>query len=170
MKLMAIWFVAAWTHILISCEPAQTVPVEEIRLTVYRIIDGDSFEGRANGQNYRIRLFGIDAPEKGQDFYQKSKDRLGQLCKEGPIIIKIREKDYFGRWVADAHTNKGEFINQTMVKEGLAWHFTKYSKDPTLKKLETDARDSQVGIWSIKDPTPPWEYRKNKKANQPQRS
>jgi micrococcal nuclease len=165
MKLMVVWIFSVLSHLLISCEPAQTLPAEEIRLTVYKIIDGDSFEGRANGQNYRIRLFGIDAPEKGQDFYQKSKDRLGQLCKEGPITIKIRNKDYFGRWVADGSTFKGESINQTLVKEGLAWHFTKYSKDPTLKKLEKDARDAQIGIWSVKNSIPPWEYRKSKKTN-----
>ncbi|MGL6267303.1 MAG: thermonuclease family protein [Chitinophagaceae bacterium] len=165
MKLMVFWFFSVFNHLLISCEPAQKIPAEDIHLTVYKIIDGDSFEGRANGQNYRIRLFGIDAPEKGQDFYQKSKDRLGQLCKEGPIIIKIRNKDYFGRWVADGYTQKGECINQTMVKEGFAWHFTKYSKDATLKKLERDARDAQIGIWSLKNPTAPWEYRKSKKSN-----
>lgn len=165
MKFMLIWFFSVWSHLLISCEPAQTVPGEQISLTVYKIIDGDSFEGRANGQNFRIRLFGIDAPEKGQDFYQKSKERLGQLCKEGPINIKLRNKDYFGRWVADGYTFNGEFINQTMVKEGLAWHFTKYSKDATLKKLERDARDAQIGIWSVKNPIPPWEYRKSKKSN-----
>jgi len=151
--------------LFVSCETAQVLPENEISLTVYRIIDGDSFEGRANGQNYRIRLFGIDAPEKGQDFYQKSKDRLGQLCKEGPILIKIRNKDYFGRWVADAYSSKGEFINQAMVKDGLAWHFTKYSKDDTLKKLEKEARDAQIGIWSIRNPTAPWDYRKGKKTN-----
>ena len=160
---MVVWIFSVLSHLLISCEPAQTVPSEQIRLTVYNIIDVDSFEGRANGQNYRIRLFGIDAPEKGQDFYQKSKERLGLLCKEGPIIIKLRNKDYFGRWVADGYTSKGEFINQTLVKEGLAWHFTKYSKDATLKKLERDARDAQIGIWSLRNPTAPWEYRKSKK-------
>jgi endonuclease YncB( thermonuclease family) len=46
----------------------------------------------------------------------------------------------------------------------LAWHFTKYSKDPTLKRLERDARNAQVGIWSLRNPTAPWEYRKNKKT------
>jgi endonuclease YncB( thermonuclease family) len=162
MKFLAIWLLSIGSHFLISCEPAQTKPAGEIKLSVYRIIDGDSFEGRANGQNYRIRLFGIDAPEKGQDFYQKSKDRLGQLCKEGPLTIKIRNKDYFGRWVADAYTSTGIFINQAMVKDGLAWHFTKYSKDPTLRKLERDARDAQIGVWSMMDPVAPWEYRKNK--------
>jgi micrococcal nuclease len=165
MKFLVICFLSMGCHFLISCEPAQITPVDEIKLTVYRILDGDSFEGRANGQTYRIRLFGIDAPEKGQDFYQKSKDRLGQLCKEGPITIKIRNKDYFGRWVADAYTSTGIFINQVMVKEGFAWHFTKYSKDPTFKKLERDARDAQIGIWSFENPVAPWEYRKNKKNN-----
>jgi endonuclease YncB( thermonuclease family) len=165
MKFLLIWILSICSPFLNSCEPAQTIPVDEIKLTVYRIIDGDSFEGRANGQTYRIRLFGIDAPEKGQDFYQKSKDRLGQLCKEGPLTIKIQNKDYFGRWVADAYTTKGIFINQVMVKEGFAWHFTKYSKDPKLKKLEKDARDARIGIWSFKNPVAPWEYRKNKKSN-----
>jgi len=165
MKFLILCFLSFGSRLFVSCETAQVLPENEISLTVYKIIDGDSFEGRANGQNYRIRLFGIDAPEKGQDFYQKSKDRLGQLCKEGPILIKIRNKDYFGRWVADSYSYKGEFINQIMIKEGLAWHFTKYSKDPTLKKLEREARDAQIGIWSIRDPIAPWEYRKNKKTN-----
>jgi micrococcal nuclease len=162
MKFIFIRFLSLWSYFLISCVPKQTTPSEEILLSVYRIIDGDSFEGRSNDQTYRIRLFGIDAPEKGQDFYQKSKDLLGQLCKEGPINIKIRNKDYFGRWVADAYTSKGESINQAMVKEGLAWHFTKYSKDPLLKQLERDAREAQIGIWSMKNPIAPWEYRKRK--------
>ena len=165
MKFLFIWLLSFGSPFFISCDPGQTVPEKDIHLTVYRVIDGDSFEGRANGHTYRIRLFGIDAPEKGQDFYQKSKDRLGQLCKEGPIIIKLRNKDYFGRWVADGYTSKGEFINQTMVKEGLAWHFTKYSKDTTLKKLEREARDAKIGIWSLRNPTAPWEYRKSKKSN-----
>jgi micrococcal nuclease len=165
MKLLILCFLSFGSRLFVSCETAQVLPENEISLAVYKVIDGDSFEGRANGQNYRIRLFGIDAPEKGQDFYQKSKDRLGQLCKEGPILIKIRNKDYFGRWVADAYSVKGDFINQAMVKEGMAWHFTKYSKDPTLKKLERDARDAKIGIWSIRDPIAPWDFRKSKKNN-----
>lgn len=165
MKWIVIWVLTFCGPYLVSCEAQQSKPAAEIRLTVYKIVDGDSFEGRAGGQNYKIRLFGIDAPEKGQDFYRKSKDRLGELCYQGPLLIKLRNKDYFGRWVADAYTSKGVFINQVMVKEGLAWHFTKYSKDSTLRRLEKEARASKAGLWQFNKPIPPWEFRKNKNVH-----
>jgi endonuclease YncB( thermonuclease family) len=165
MKWIVIWAISIWWPYLFSCESQQASYNGEIRLTVYRVVDGDSFEGRASGQNYKIRLFGIDAPEKGQDFYRKSKDRLGELCKDGPLLIKLKNKDYFGRWVADAYTSKGIFINQAMVREGFAWHFTKYSKDSTLHRLEKVARASKSGLWEFNNPTPPWEFRKNKNAH-----
>jgi micrococcal nuclease len=146
-----------------SCQESPNKFPHEIQLQVFRIADGDSFEGRSNGENFRIRLYGIDAPERGQDFYRKSKDLLGQLCAEGPVLVRLRSKDGFGRWVADAYSASGKNINYLMVEEGLAWHFTKYSNDPNLASLEKKARTREIGLWSIADPTPPWLYRKQRR-------
>lgn len=126
---------------------------------VYKIADGDSFEGRSGSETIRIRLYGIDAPERGQDFYRRSKDRLGALCAEGPVKVVPRNRDSFGRLVADVYSASGTHINTAMVAEGLAWHFTKYSNSADLARLEREARAKSVGIWSMKDPVAPWEYR-----------
>jgi micrococcal nuclease len=143
----------------ISCQNSQSQALNDLRVRVYKLADGDSFEGRADGANYRVRLYGIDAPERGQDFYRKSKDRLGELCAEGLVTIKPRNKDSFGRLVADAYSASGKHINAVMVEEGLAWHFTRYSNSPELAGLEQQARARGIGIWSMQNPVAPWNYR-----------
>ncbi len=100
-----------------SCQSGQSQAMKDVEIRVYKLADGDSFEGRADGVNYRVRLYGIDAPERGQDFYRKSKDRLGELCAEGPVTVKPRNRDSFGRLVADVYTASGKHINAVMVEE-----------------------------------------------------
>ena len=147
--------------VLPSCQQSTAPPARSFELTVYKLADGDSFEGRTAGQTFRIRLYGIDAPEKGQDFYRVAKDRLGALCAEGPVKIVWRSKDDFGRLVADAYTASGKHINATLVAEGLAWHFTRYSNSAELAQLERNAREQKRGLWVQAQPLPPWEYRKS---------
>jgi micrococcal nuclease len=132
----------------------------EIRLLPSRIIDGDTFEGRAHDSTYRIRLNGIDAPERGQDFYNVSKQRLGELCKNSPLLVTLFNKDRYGRWIADVHTSNNIFINYKLVEEGLAWHFKKYSADTLLAALENNARAKRAGLWVNNNPVPPWVKRK----------
>jgi micrococcal nuclease len=132
----------------------------EIRLLPTRIIDGDTFEGRANDSTFRIRLNGIDAPERGQDFYNVSKQRLGELCKESPLLVTLINKDRYGRWIADVHNSNKIFINYKLVEEGLAWHFKKYSSDTLLAALENKARANRTGLWANNNPMPPWVKRK----------
>lgn len=132
----------------------------EIRLFPTRIIDGDTFEGRANDSTFRIRLNGIDAPERGQDFYNVSKQRLGELCKDSPLVVKLFNKDRYGRWIADVYSRNKIFINYKLVEEGLAWHFKKYSSDTLLAALENNARAKRTGLWVNNNPVAPWVKRK----------
>jgi len=134
--------------------------VRKIRLLVTRIIDGDSFEGRASGQLFRIRLNGIDAPEKKQDFYKASRTFLGQLCMDSPVQVLLIRQDRYKRWLADVYNASGVHINREMVAQGMAWHFKKYSKDSTLSRLETEARNRKRGLWQMPGQVPPWEFRK----------
>lgn len=134
-------------------------------LSATRISDGDSFEGRGKEGTFRIRLYGIDAPEMGQDFSRKSKEGLGELCRSGPLKVVVINKDKYGRLVCNVYNNKGQFINEVMVAEGLAWHFKKYSSDRVLDSLESDARGNKKGLWILENPLPPWEYRKTHSRN-----
>ncbi len=128
-----------------------------------RISDGDSFTLlTAGNKNFRIRIQGIDAPEKGQDYYQASKSALGQWLQNKTISCQVLGKDRYGRTIAVVSVDGGRDIGLEMVKSGLAWHFTRYSSDSTLAAAETKARAQALGLWKMKNPTPPWIYRKTK--------
>jgi len=145
----------------VSCKSGKKEAEKNMMLNATRISDGDSFEGRGDAGTFRIRLYGIDAPEMGQDFSRKSKETLGDLCKSGPLKVVVINKDRYGRLVSNVYNSKGQFINQIMVAEGMAWHFKKFSSDPVLDNLEKEARQSRKGLWGLENPLPPWDYRKD---------
>lgn len=129
---------------------------------VSHVVDGDTYDILIEGKELRIRMDGIDAPEKGQDFYKKSKEYLGQICKDRKIRVEISKKDRWGRYIAKSYNEENQELGHLLVQEGLAWHFKKYSDDSTLARLEMEAFQNKRGIWSLEAPTPPWEHRKNK--------
>ncbi len=137
---------------------AQTATVK-----VIRVFDGDTIEAEENGKVYRIRLNGIDAPERGQEFFEESKQVLTQLVANPVILIEKKGKDAYGRVIATLYRFSDCLnINYEIVRQGLAWHYARYSTDVYLAKLEMQARDHQIGLWSLFHYVQPWEFRKNK--------
>ena len=145
----------------VSCRTDSQPKVRELTLQAVHIADGDTFEGRDGEKTYRIRLHGIDAPERNQDFSRKSRETLGRLCRNGPLKAEVVQKDRYGRWVCRVYDRNGESINKAMVKEGMAWHFKRYSSDRELQRLEDEARSGRIGLWSLDNPIPPWDYRRD---------
>ena len=127
---------------------------------VIKIVDGDTYS-LLTGNNIpvKVRMAGIDAPEKKQPYYQKAKDFLGQLCFNKVVTIKIIDKDRHGRIVAETQLDDGRSLSHEMVKNGYAWHFKKYSSDETLSRLEQQAKINKAGLWADDQPIAPWEYR-----------
>lgn len=132
---------------------------------VTHIVDGDTYDVLLDGQQVRIRMDGIDAPERGQDYYKISKEYLGELCMEQEVRVVGTKKDGWGRLIAKTYNQSNQELGELMVKAGMAWHFKKYSEDATLSALEIEAREARLGLWSIDNPTPPWEKRKRKKSD-----
>lgn len=127
---------------------------------VIRIIDGDTYDILlAGNKSVRIRMQGIDAPEKGMPFYKAAKKHLSDLCFGKDIWLEIRETDRYGRKIAFSHLADGTELSQEMIKAGFAWHFKKYNNDFDLAELEVKARESKIGLWADKSPMPPWENR-----------
>ena len=153
-----------------SCRTETKPKRRELTIQAVHIADGDTFEGRDGSQTYRIRLHGIDAPEKGQDFSRKSRETLGRLCKNGPLKAVVVQKDRYGRWVCEVFDRNGQSVNKAMVREGMAWHFRRYSSDREVARLESEARSAKVGLWSLDNPIPPWEYRKDSTARERERA
>lgn len=142
-------------------EDRYAIPVSgEISGTVVKVIDGDTYDLLlATNSTQRIRLAGIDCPERAQDFYQVAKNRLGEICMNKDVRVLFKTRDRHGRIVGDTYLYDGTWVNAQLVREGLAWHFTRYSSDTNLAAAEQAARAAKKNIWSVPNPEAPWDFR-----------
>lgn len=126
---------------------------------VIAVIDGDTIDLLINGETTRIRLEGIDAPEKNQAFGPDAKSHLAGLVFEKRVRLQETGKDFFGRTLGVIFLGDRD-INRQMVLDGYAWHYLKYSDDPKLASAEQQARELQRGLWSQPTPESPWKWRR----------
>ena len=131
---------------------------------VVGVIDGDTIDVKHNGRSERIRLHGIDAPEKSQAFGRSSKRAASDLAFGEDVTVIEHGRDRYGRTLGEVILPDDRSLNQEMVRNGHAWRYRKYSDDAALDRLERSARQSNRGLWQDDDATPPWEYRKAKRA------
>ncbi|TXK49139.1 thermonuclease family protein [Pontibacter qinzhouensis] len=132
---------------------------------VIAVKDGDTMDLLRNGQVIKVRLYGIDSPEKNQDFGQRAKQFASDLAFGKYVQLIAHNTDRYGRTVGTIILPDGRNLNEEMVRSGFAWHYKAYSKDLSLANLETDARRFKRGLWQDPNPTPPWDFRKNKSSN-----
>lgn len=138
---------------------------ETIIGTVIRVSDGDTLVIRSGAENIKIRLYGVDAPEKKQDFGNKAKDALTSMTALQTVQAEVMDRDRYGRIVAIVAVGDAEPVNQSMLRLGLAWVYDAYCKAlicADWRKIERAAREARAGLWSDPAPTPPWEYRRRK--------
>ncbi|GGI23281.1 thermonuclease family protein [Pedobacter mendelii] len=131
---------------------------------VIRIIDGDTMEVLYKHAPVKVRLAHIDCPEKrgSQPFGNNAKKALSDLCFGQMVNVKGEKYDRYKRLIAVVINKKKQIINQEMIRQGMAWHFKKYSSDKLYAKLEIIAREKKVGLWHDVNPIAPWEWRKSK--------
>lgn len=148
-----------WVVLTIVLASCHVLPAETLRGKVVGISDGDTITVLDSKKvEHRVRLDGIDAPEKEQAFGAKSKAKLSELVGEKTVVVRWSEKDRYDRILGDVKVGEQD-VNLTMVEEGLAWHYKQYSKSKTLAAAESGARKARRGLWATKKPTPPWDYR-----------
>lgn len=140
------------------------MPVERMG-RVTKVVDGDTFDILNNNEVTRIRLFGIDAPERGQPFNRRARQFVDSLIAGKQLRVVVRDKDRYGRVVGDAYLPEGTHINAAIVEAGFAWQFTQFSTDAHIAALERTARERRRGLWQDTQPTPPWEFRKRKHSS-----
>jgi micrococcal nuclease len=126
---------------------------------VVGVTDGDTLTVlTAQKTQVKIRLAGIDAPESGQDFGTRAKQAASELAFGKIVTIIERDKDRYGRTVADVWLPDGRSLNRELVRNGLAWWYRKYdANDQALAGLEAEARQATRELWRQTDPKPPWE-------------
>ena len=127
---------------------------------VVKVIDGDTFDMIFDEKKIRVRMFGIDSPERGQAFNVKAKEFTASVIAGKEVSVVIRSKDRYGRFVCDVYLGDSTYVNAEIVKAGYAWHFTRYSDDVQFAELQEEARNDKRGLWQDSNPVAPWEFRR----------
>ena len=142
-----------------------SIQADDFTSHVVGITDGDTITVLNHGVGERIRLNGIDCPEKGQPYGHNAKRFTSFLVFGRRVIVRSVGTDRYGRILAEVIMENGRILNHELVKEGLAWWYRQYSTDQHLAKLEEQARLEKRGLWSEPSAIPPWEWRKSPKKD-----
>ncbi|HEY9196272.1 MAG TPA: thermonuclease family protein [Mucilaginibacter sp.] len=131
---------------------------------VVKIKDGDTLGLLSpDNQELTVRLAEVDCPEKTQAFGQAAKKFTSDICFGKYVKLVGNVHDRYGRTVALVLLEDGTNVNYQLVKNGYAWQYKQYSQSAELAGYEQQARQNHLGLWADASPTPPWEYRREKK-------
>lgn len=128
---------------------------------VVNVSDGDTITVMHDGTQTKVRLYGIDSPEKAQPFGQKARDLAASMVAGKTVEVKEMDTDRYGRTVGMV-TVEGRGLNEAMVQNGYAWVYRQYCKErfcADWSGLEGSARQQGKGMWADPHIVPPWEWR-----------
>ena len=148
----------------------------DITAKVQRVVDGDTIHViDTSGQKFKVRLIGIDAPEKNQLFGLASTYHLSEILLNKWVLLESKTKkgkpysvDRYNRVLAKIMLHDKD-INLLQVSSGYAWHFKRYQKQQSpsdresYSQAELSAKKNKLGLWKEKKPIAPWKWRKIKK-------
>ncbi|MGL5904243.1 MAG: thermonuclease family protein [Cetobacterium sp.] len=130
---------------------------------VIKVADGDTITVQNGEEKVRVRFYGVDAPEKKQEYGVKSLDVLKKMIDGKVVEIKQKDKDQYGRVVGEVYF-EGKNLNLYMLENGHVWWYKQYSKnEKEYEAAEKKAKDKKLGLWKENNPTPPWEFRRKNK-------
>lgn len=143
---------------------------------VVKVADGDTLEvvrepgpdGAGGGERLRIRLFGIDAPERGQPWSRRAQSALAERTLRKQVRINAVETDRYGRTVGEVYADD-VCVGCELVREGHVWVYRRFTHDPVLLALEAEARAARRGLWALPEAerVPPWEWRQRQRKPAP---
>ena len=131
---------------------------------VVRILDGDTVDVLVGQTPTRVRLAGIDAPETGQSYGTKAKQKLTSLVGGKEIQVESNKTDRYGRTVGKL-LYQGQDVILAMVQAGLVWWYRHYADEQTpvdrtlYEAAETKAKAERRGLWADPKAIPPWDFR-----------
>ena len=158
-----------WCRALLLALFAPCLAHADVQGKVVGVSDGDTITVLdVERHQHKVRLAGIDAPEKHQPFGQVSKRALSDCAYGHDAVIRGHKLDRYGRLIGKVIV-QGQDCNLQQIRQGLAWHYKKYqneqSKDDALTyaEAEEEARGKRLGLWQDPKPTPPWDFRHEKR-------
>ncbi|MBW8364705.1 MAG: thermonuclease family protein [Rhizobium sp.] len=132
--------------------------------SVIGVTDGDTLTLLVDRQAYKVRIAGIDAPEKRQAWGEKSKTNLSRLAFNQEAVAECPKVDRWGRQICKVSVNAVD-IGLEQIKDGMAWWYRKYAKEQSsddqsaYENMELMAKLRRLGLWSDTNPIPPWYFR-----------
>jgi endonuclease YncB( thermonuclease family) len=150
-----------------GCSAVFEQQINELKGHVVSVHDGDTITLLdADKVQTKIRLYGIDAPEKKQPFGPKAKVALSELVFDKDVRVEvITPRDHYGRVIGKIYAGD-IYINQVLVEQGAAWWYRQYAPtDVTLHDAEVKAKEGKLGLWSKAVHIPPWQWRKEERRS-----
>lgn len=154
--------------LLLLCMTHSSFALDVITGRVVSIADGDTVTVLdAANQQHKIRLSGIDAPEKAQAFGNRSKQHLSDAVYGKLVEVEVYKRDRYRREVGVIRLG-GLDMNLKQVEDGMAWHYTQYANEQPkadrvrYSEAEATARKQRLGLWTDRDPVPPWDFRRSR--------
>ena len=133
------------------------VPDEAKLAKVDRVVDGDTVYTK---DGTKIRLHGIDTPERDQPYGKQATRALNSLIKT-KIFVLEKDSDRYGRLVAVLYTPEGLNVNLEMVCGGHAWWYERYARFVSDQEdCQESAQKVGLGLWAYEDPVAPWVWRR----------
>lgn len=146
--------------ILLVCTSSHASEKVLLNVKVIAVTDGDTIKVLSNKKELKVRLFGIDAPEKKQAYGTQAKTFMSRLVFGKSANLRITDTDRYGRSIAWVYVG-GRNINVESIRAGYAWWYRDYSKKyPQLGKYEAEARAAKRGLWRDPHAVAPWVWRK----------
>ncbi len=132
---------------------------------VVKVSDGDTITVLdANQRQIKVRMLGIDAPEKSQPFGSRCREQLAEVVAGKEVRISTRKRDRYQRVLSKVMVD-GRDANLSQVQAGCAWHYKQYARDQAAADRETyaaaeqEARSARRGLWKDAEPEAPWAFR-----------
>jgi endonuclease YncB( thermonuclease family) len=135
---------------------------------VVKVTDGDTVNVlEAGNVLHKVRLTGIDAPERAQPYGRKSHEYLAGMIAGKQVLIESNTQDRYGRDLGKVILN-GQDINLEQIKAGMAWWYRYYKKQQSqadqiaYEEAEDHVRVNRLGLWAEENPIEPWRWRRIK--------
>lgn len=157
-----------WFLGMVMLMAATVTCAAEVVGVVVGIVDGDTIDIVDQDKvQHRVRLAGIDAPEKRQSFGQQSKKSLSDLVYMKSVVVEFNKRDRYGRLIGKI-VIAGVDVNLTQIEKGMAWIYRQYLSELQASdrlqyvNAEAVAKNSRRGLWVDESPVPPWSWRRAK--------
>lgn len=160
--------------LLLACQ-AIAVRATTLEGQVVRVADGDTLTVLDDRKRqHKVRLAGVDAPERGQPFGKRAATELADLAKNKRVSVDWNKTDRYRRIVGIVRIRPQDCpacpptldVGLALIGNGYAWHYRAYAREQTAgdrrdySQAEADARTRQAGLWIDADPVPPWDWRR----------